>query len=300
MTKEPAPPQIKERAPPQIKERAPPRYPFPTETAQLSDLRAGIKKYVLAGHVPEKPLFAANAKILTLGSCFAENINDALSRAGFDSTYLAVSEATNTPAFANLLVNRLRAGHLGGLIGDTGPGVIAEKALVPIRALLPTANVFVLTLGVAVQPFIDGRPAFFTEWSPLTKKTLRASSWRMLSGDEILNYIRATVSGLRALRPGVPVFLTLSPIPLMNSLLHPSVIAQDCVSKSRLRVAIDDLMDEQIPDLFYWPSFEIVRWIGSHVGPFFGTGGADQRHVSPEILNLITGLFIESFFEPRA
>jgi hypothetical protein len=270
---------------------------FPEE---MGDLRTAIKDYVLPGYVPDKPFFPANAKVITLGSCFAQNINEALERAGFDSTLLAITEATNTPAFANLLVNRLRGSHLGALVGDTGPQIIAEDALIPLRAVLPQASLFIITLGVAIQPFEDGRPAFFTESTPLTKKRLVASSWRMLSVDEILNYIRATVSGLRILRPGIPIFLTLSPIPLANSVLHPSVMAQDCVSKSRLRVAIDDLMDEGIENLFYWPSFEIVRWLGGHMGPFLGAGGADQRHVDPAILDLITSLFIESFFERRA
>lgn len=273
---------------------------FPEYTEQLKDLKTAIKTYILPGFVPDKPLFPAAARTITLGSCFAENVADALERAGYGTTYLAVSEMSNTPAFVNLLVNRLKARHLGGLIGDTSENVIPDEALTQVRGALAEASAFIVTLGVAIQPFIDERPAFFTTWSPLTKKQLHASEWRMLSVDEILNYIRSTVSGLQALRPGLPVFLTLSPIPLMNSLLHPSVIAQDCISKSRIRVALDDLMDEAIPGVYYWPSFEIVRWLGGHVGPFFGAGGVDQRHVAPEILDLITGLFIESFFEPKA
>jgi hypothetical protein len=235
-----------------------------------------------------------------MGSCFAENIDAALRRAGYPSRTLAIGEMANTPAFANLLVNRLKGSHLGSLVADADDKLLPEKALENVRSALPAVGAFILTLGVAIQPFRDGKPAFFTEWSPLTKTALRASEWRMLSVDEILNYVRSTITGLRSLRPGIPVFLTLSPIPLMNAMLHPSVIAQDCISKSRIRVALDDLMDEAIPDVYYWPSFEIVRWLGGHVGPFFGTGGVDQRHVAPEILDLITGLFIESFFEPMA
>lgn len=276
------------------------KHPFPIAGAQLADLRAAIKTYVLAGYVPDKPLFPADTAILTMGSCFAENIDAALRRAGYPSRNLAIGEMANTPAFAQLLVNRLKGSHLGSLVADADDALLPEKALANVRAVLPAIGAFILTLGVAIQPFRDGKPAFFTEWSPLTKTALLASEWRMLSVDEILNYVRATITGLRSLRPGIPVFLTLSPIPLMNAILHPSVIAQDCISKSRIRVALDDLMDEAIPDVYYWPSFEIVRWLGGHVGPFFGTGGVDQRHVAPEILDLITGLFIESFFESKA
>ena len=290
----------KERAPPRNKERAPPRCPFPTETAQLSDLRAGIKKYVLAGYVPETPVLAADSKIFSLGSCFAENIDLALKRAGFDSTYLSINEVTNTPAFAHLLVSKLVGESLGGLVVEAGQEIIPDAAIAGLRQVLPQATVFILTLGVALQPFRDGRAAFFGTWSPVTKATLLATSWRMLTVPEILDYIRWTIIGLRRLCPGVPVFLTLSPIPLSNAMCRQSAVAEDCVSKSRLRVAIDDLMGEGIEDLYYWPSFEIVRWLGGHVGPFFGTGGVDQRHVSPEILDIITSLFIESFFAPKA
>lgn len=275
------------------------RYPFPETTEQLADLRTALKTYVLPGYIPEKPFLPASTGILTLGSCFANNIHAALERAGYASRNLSIAEAANTPAFANLLVNRLKATHLGGLVADVSDGLLPEKAMEKVRGVLPGIGAFILTLGVAVQPFRDGKPAFFTEWSPLTKTALVASEWRMLSVDEILNYIRATIMGLRSMRPGIPVFLTLSPIPLMNAIAHPSVIAQDCISKSRIRVALDDIMDEAIPDVYYWPSFEVVRWLGGHVGPFFGTGDRDQRHVAPEILDLITGLFIESFFEPK-
>lgn len=274
--------------------------PYPETTEQLADLRAAIKTYVLPGYIPDKPILPASTGILTLGSCFAVNIHAALERAGYASRNLSVAEIANTPAFANLLVNRLKANHLGGLVADASEKLLPEKALEKVRGILPAIGGFILTLGVAVQPFRDGKPAFFTEWSPLTKTTLIASEWRMLSVDEILNYVRSTITGLRSLRPGIPVFLTLSPIPLMNAMLHPSVIAQDCISKSRIRVALDDLMDEAIPDVYYWPSFEIVRWLGGHVGPFFGTGDVDQRHVAPEILDLITSLFIETFFEPKS
>ncbi|MHB1207566.1 MAG: GSCFA domain-containing protein [Rhodospirillaceae bacterium] len=273
---------------------------FPSFSEDLSDVRAAIRNYILPGYVPEKPILAADSKILTLGSCFAENIDLALKRAGFDSTYLSINEVTNTPAFAHLLVSKLVGEPLGGLVVEAGPEIIPDEAIAGLRPVVPQATAFILTVGVALQPFRDDRPAFFGTWSPVTKATLLATSWRMLSVLEILDYIRWTVVGLRRLRPGIPIFLTLSPIPLTNAMCRQSAVAEDCVSKSRLRVAIDDLMSEDIEGLYYWPSFEIVRWLGGHVGPFFGTGGVDQRHVSPEILDIITSLFIESFFVPRA
>ena len=46
---------------------------------------------------------------------------------------------------------------------------------------------------------------------------------------------------------------------------------------------------------YYWPSFEIVRWLGGHVGPFYGVDDGSSLHVSEALVGVITDLFIDQF-----
>ena len=51
----------------------------------------------------------------------------------------------------------------------------------------------------------------------------------------------------------------------------------------------------KLPGVHYWPSFEIVRWIGAHTGPVFGIDDGAQFHVSEALIGRITSQFIETF-----
>jgi hypothetical protein len=271
---------------------------YPDEA--LTDLRAAIEKYILPGFTPPAPILSRSSHVLTIGSCFAETIHHALERADINSRHLFLAETVNTPPSALLVVQRLRGKDLSAIGHLDKRKLIDENAITELRGYLPHASAFILTLGVALQPFHeDGLPTLQITRSTVgdyRKWVLSADSWHMLSVDEVVSYGRRIIEGLRALRPGAPVILTLSPVPLANS-RHPSVMGEDCLSKSTLRVAIATLMEEEIPDVYYWPSFEVIRWLGSHVGSFFTQ---DNRHIDPGIIDLITELFIEKFFDAEA
>jgi hypothetical protein len=275
-------------------------YFYPSEAREFADLRATIETHVLPGFAPPAPFLPRDSNIFTIGSCFAQTIHDALVAAGINSRHLTLAEALNTPPCALLLLERLR-GKDGKMIGHfVEDRIIDPLKMFELRGYLPTASAFVLTLGVALQPFHeDGFPIIHLTKSTVGPKWLtNGNSFHMLSVDEIRSYIERSIESIRAIRPDLPVILTLSPIPMMNSVNHPSPVVQDCISKSNIRAAIAMTIEEQIPNVYYWPSFEIVRWLGGHIGPFFGIEEQDQRHVAPSCIRLITDLFIERYFLP--
>jgi len=58
-----------------------------------------------------------------------------------------------------------------------------------------------------------------------------------------------------------------SPVPLKATFERLSPIIADCVSKSILRVAAHEFMSSAAgAGTIYWPSFEVFRWLGGHVG----------------------------------
>jgi hypothetical protein len=48
-------------------------------------------------------------------------------------------------------------------------------------------------------------------------------------------------------------------------------------------------------DVFYWPSFEIVRWLAPHVSPAYGADDGLSRHVNRALVDLIVKLFLKHY-----
>ena len=111
--------------------------------------------------------------------------------------------------------------------------------------------------------------------------------FRVSSCDE--NY--ANLAAIRALihtaRPQAKIVFTLSPLPLMATFRPVSCLTASSVSKAILRVAVDQLMQDfsDDPNLFYFPSYEIVRDFSTD--PF----EEDNRHPKPEIIRLVMETF---------
>ncbi len=101
------------------------------------------------------------------------------------------------------------------------------------------------------------------------------------------------------------IVLTVSPVPISGTTEFGSAVVADCVSKSTLRVACHEVATfHQAEDVVYWPSFEIVRWLGPHYGPahplVYGADDDNTRHVSGWIVKIIIDLFLERFSASQA
>jgi hypothetical protein len=255
------------------------RIKFPDDPASMADFRTACLEYILPGYAPAAPIFEKSAKVVTAGSCFAQNLSQALARVGMRNvTHVNYTEATNSASATLTLLTR-------SLIGKDDH----------ISDALRQADLFVLTLGVGFGAFVDGQPVLF-----VNKATASRMKWRFLSPDETGKYLIQVLDLLQVANPRLTVVLTLSPLPLNSSLVHPSVVAADCLSKSILRVGIEGVISQQRKQLFYWPSFEMVRWLAPHRGQCFGMDGADNRHISPHMTDDIMSLFLECYFHKAA
>ena len=93
--------------------------------------------------------------------------------------------------------------------------------------------------------------------------------------------------------------LTLSPVPLKATFREISCMSADCVSKSVLRVAIDQVMADRPAGVYYWPSFEIVKSAGPSLPwPAYGFDDRNPRHVTRYLVSEIVDAFVESFYSP--
>jgi hypothetical protein len=114
--------------------------------------------------------------------------------------------------------------------------------------------------------------------------------------------LRQIVELIRTVNPEAPIVLTLAPGALKATFGAESCLTADCVSKSILRVALDRVVKLGLDGVYYWPSFETVRWAGAHSRRRAFTDGwnGDARNASPHLVAAFMNAFVEAFYTPAS
>ena len=103
------------------------------------------------------------------------------------------------------------------------------------------------------------------------------------------NYIKKIIKIINLLGKKKIIF-TISPIPLKFTFTTKDVVIANKYSKSVLRAAVEQFVDEK--RIFYFPSFEIVQDCVGWPNSFKN----DKRHVKIEIFkDIIAPKFLEAF-----
>jgi hypothetical protein len=223
-------------------------------------------------------LTKADARIVTIGSCFAQNISNWLVARGFACKNVRVEEG----------VNSIR-GNLIALMQGEGPGT-------DVRREIRQANFVVLTLGVSLIPIYRETGDYCSAKNLKELIGTGTVSMKMLSVAETVADLTALIGLIRSDSPGIRIVLTLSPVPL-SAAVGASVFAQDCISKSVLRAAINEVLG-----ITYWPTYELYKHVVPHIPPeigfsTFGTDDANSRHPSRWLMEKVFADFEAIFFD---
>ena len=210
-----------------------------------------------------------NDRILTLGSCFAENIGNKLQEAFFLTFINPFGVMYNPMSVAQgiryLLSEKeftatdlFQSGSLWNSLAhsSTFSATTADEALQKINSRLLAAryflretNVMMITLGTAwVFELVDTRKIV----SNCHKLPASRFTRRRLSVDEIINEFTEVFGFLRNSYPGLKFIFTVSPIRHWKDGAH-----ENTVSKSTLHLAVDAL-EKQFDFVHYFPAYEIM------------------------------------------
>ena len=251
---------------------------YPRMNEEFLDLPKVIADFIL--DEKSKLSFDKNSRFFLQGSCFAENLYAELKQSGYPCFYNAVVEAVNSP-----LANKTYLAKLKSATND------------PVREEMEKANIYILTIGVAPSWFAkhDGQFVFAPDLRNISMYLQRTATVKEAT-DALLDVIKS----IREINPTIQIVLTLSPVPLGSTFEFSSAIVADCLSKSVLRAAIHEaLLTCGDSKTTYFPSFEIVRWVGSHAGNAFGDDGL-PRHISKQYVKHIISSFLSGGAETKA
>ena len=155
----------------------------------------------------------------------------------------------------------------------------------------------IFTLGSAVGLFQESESG--KEWYPFYFERNSGNQYHELFSEErIIKSTNAVLNKIRAINPSTKIIITLSPIPLnglirnKNELISP--IELDCLSKSLQRDCIQKVLAKR-RDFYYFPSFEIIKWMAPLIASQFHTW-RDPRHPQDKTIDLAMEAFMENFF----
>ncbi|GJD47510.1 hypothetical protein OPKNFCMD_0218 [Methylobacterium crusticola] len=255
-------------------------------------------------------------RIATAGSCFAQHVARVLRESGYtfyvaEPPRLAGSEAEDnfSARYGNIYTTRQLVQLFDRAFGAFTPRLTAwerpdgrfvdpfrprmepdgfaspeavaaarDRHLAQVRTLFETLDTLVFTLGLtegwrdrhdgAALPLAPG--VVGGTWDPAEYGFVNAGVAEMV-GD-----VTRFVDGLRGVNPRARVILTVSPVPLAMTYAERHVLVANAYSKAALRVVADEVAAAR-PDVFYFPSYEIVT-APTTVGRYFSE---NLRAVTP-------------------
>jgi hypothetical protein len=260
-----------------------------------------VKDWVLRGWAPEAPMIKPSTQITAFGSCFASNISKWLSARNFNvlnkaDDAKAAYVVTMGEGMVNSFVIRQQfewAWENKRFEGALWHGYDAEEfgydedVRLETKRLFDETEVFILTFGLSEVWYDEPTGNVFWRTIPKDVYDPERHKFRVSGVQENLDNMRAIHDLIRKHRPDARMIFTLSPIPLIATFRDVSCLTANSVSKSVLRVAIDELMREKAHEghLFYWPSFEIITDV------FRLPYKSDRRHPKDPTLDYIMTLF---------
>lgn len=278
---------------------------FPRRQTDFDDMSKLIGRYVLTGVGPPEPIFNPADRIFTLGSCFALELRNYLAGRGVDSEWLYVPESLNNTFAIRDFIEWIVTGETSGdaYSYDEAKSGGAAKWVPPdehqaYRRYLETVSGIVLTIGLAEVWFDRQTGGVFWRGVPKSIFDPAQHGTRMSTVEENQHNLNKTIALLRRVHPRIPIILALSPVPLGATNQPESCVVADTLSKSVLRVAIDQALKASPNDdrLFYWPSFEVFRGLGQHwPESLFGEDGG-TRHVNRKVVRVLMDHFVDKFW----
>lgn len=279
---------------------------FPSTLPDLDHVTLFVRRQGCDAYAPEAPFIDRTTPVVTIGSCFSGHIARTLSEAGLAVTNYDMSERIFTTFALKDFFEGVRAGHVPEALIDD---VESNRARVEtIRAALSEGATIILTLGLSfcwfeietgrlVHSIVPGtREKYDALGGKAGMKALFSRfEMRPTSVADNAENLRHAIACIKAMNPANRIVFTVSPVPLQNCVAQQPMLTADYMSKSVLRLAIAEI-EESVPEgVYYFPSFEIVRWampfVSQAVWGSAKTDG-DLRHVDPDVVTYVCSLFL--------
>ena len=268
-----------------------------------------------------------NARVFTIGSCFARNIERNLSERGFailsnlqlDSRYVQKIPG-ETSGFLNRftvksIVSELKLAtgsvdgrkaiceHQGEIYWQTlirAANVLGLEEALFLRSLITdlyknisSSDLLIITLGLT-ETWIDSDTGLGMNGPPPPPVSRLFPGRFYFVNEDVqttINGIKLALNLIRILSPEIKSVFTVSPVPLGSTFGGEDIVLANSISKSTLRVAIQSAIEGE-DGCDYFPSYEMAMW-----GDPQKVWANDALHVREDAVSLITQKFVDSYLQ---
>ena len=279
---------------------------FPRSKENFNDLDALAKEFVFDTYGPEEPILKSSDKVVTMGSCFADRLRTWLTENDKNADYINVPEGLNNSfavrQYLEWALTGDRSSDAYWYDNDKQTGAYKYEPEEEHEALLDhfkNTKAVVVTFGLG-EVWKD-KETDMVFWRGIPEKNYNPEKHVCVTStvqENVENFEKIVSLIKEKAGKDKTIIFTLSPVPLNATFTKRPTIVGDCVSKSILRVALDEFFrTTEHKDVYYWPSFEMVRWVGAHTD--FPTLYEDEtpRHVNNNVVKVIIENFVERFFQ---
>lgn len=257
-----------------------------------------------------------DARIFTIGSCFAREIEEALvaqqfnvltrsGRFGYSHGYL---NRYNTYAMMQEIELAIGSRQFDqrsiAQLGDSGftdltsygrfeteaEALELRRQTTALFRGLAEADFVIITAGLS-EVWYDRAFDCYTNIAP-SAAALRYPDrfeFRLLGFRDNAEALRRLVQQIRTLRPDCNILMTVSPVPLNATFVDRDVLISNTYSKACLRAATEEIYWTH-PYVDYFPSFEMVTLSDPEL-----VWETDRRHVRRDFVTRITAEFIRRY-----
>jgi hypothetical protein len=154
------------------------------------------------------------------------------------------------------------------------------------------ADVFFMTLGLA-EVFVNKRSGKIACQRPAYGGGGGAgeTEFRMSTFAENYDNMKRIVEMILQIRPNAKIFATVSPVGIARTFIGKDVYVATMENKAILRAVLGQL-DREIPELTYYPSYEITMANGPNA--FYESDG---RHVNPWLVKRLVAGFLSAYYK---
>lgn len=278
---------------------------FPHRISNQQQFNNFIHHSAVQPYIPEKPPINTKTKILTIGSCFSSNVAKELSSLGLDVTNYDFSERMFSTFALLEFIEGVKKGKVSDILIDDLPE--NREKIQTIRDLLSEGVTVIFTLGLSSCWFDRKTNLLVHSIVPRTPEQVDAMGgdravfekfkryeMRQTSVEDNASNIINVIKTIKELNPNNKVILTVSPIPLQLSNSDQPLLTSDFLSKATLRMAISEIEKIDPDNVYYFPSFEIIRWALPHLNTdCWGTASTDgdPRHIDSGIIKFVIACF---------
>jgi hypothetical protein len=268
---------------------------YPT-SVDRNDYDQIIDKRIIGTFAPIAPPLSLDQKIVCVGSCFADELAQHLTAQNRDVIYLSLWEIFNTAyAVRHFLEYALENKPFPeGFVGKAF--VAVDTAQLRVRE----GNAFLITLGLSLCWFDlrTNRMTMSPNFGKHTVKSLLNFTMRQTSVSDNVAQIDGIISCIRRVKGNVPIIFTLSPIPINHAINEWPPITSNMISKATLHTALYETMQRQHDEVYYWPAYEIIDFVGRNVRLIWGPPHSnDVRHPDPAVVAMIMQKFASLYFK---